>query len=189
MTPESPSLDAVLAGLAAGDQDAARRIHERFVDSLIRLAARRLGRDLGPRVDPESVAQSVFLSFFTRQKRGEYQLYNWGMVFGLLAHITFKKCLNRIRFERQAKRDAAAAVPLDWQPVADGPGPAEEAEVAELLAKALADFDPDERAMIDGHLSGEPTAKVAERVGMSTRSVQRAVEEFRDRLLALLDAE
>lgn len=190
MNASSSSLEAVLAGLSAGDQDAARRLHERYVQALIRLAARRLGRDLGPRADPESVAQSVFLSFFLRQRRGDYQLYSWPMVYGLLAHITFRKCLNRIRHHRQEKRDPGPVQPLeDWTAAARDPGPDEEAMVADLLNRALADCDDDERAMIDGVLAGESAAKVAERVGLSTRTVQRTVEEFRERLFGLLDQE
>lgn len=190
MPPDPTSFDEVLAGLNAGDQEAARRIHERFVDGLIRIATQRLGRDLGPRADPESVAQSVFLSFFTRQRRGEYQLFSWAMVFGLLAHITFRKCLNRVRYHGQAKRDPGTLIAFeDWQAAAGGPSPADEAELAELLDASLAGFDEDERAMIDGYMRGESATQVAERVGLSTRSVQRAVEEFRERLMDLLDRE
>lgn len=58
--------------------------------------------------------------------------------------------------------------------------------VAELLGRALDGFDPDERAMLDGVLDGLPADRVAERVGLSTRTVQRAVERFRGRLLELL---
>lgn len=188
MTAETASFAHVLAGLSAGDQEAARLLHRRYVDALIRLAARRLGRDLGPRADPESVAQSAFLSFFVRQRRGEYDLRNWAMVFGLLAHITFRKCLNRARDLGRAKRTPAGGLVAfeEWQKAAAAPGPDDAAAVAELLAAALAGFDADDRAMIDGVLTGEPTAAVAARVGLSTRSVQRAVEEFRRRLTALL---
>jgi DNA-directed RNA polymerase specialized sigma24 family protein len=190
MTTDSPSLDVVLAGLSAGDHDAARRLHAKFVDPLIRLANQKLGRDLGPRADPESVAQSVFLSFFVRQKRGEYQFSNWAMVYGLLAHITFRKCLNRRRHHHAAKRDGGVLAPLeDWQATAGGPGPDDEAMVADLLAKALVGFDDEEREMIDNYLRGETPTRVAERMKCSKRTVQRAKAAFEERLLALLDAE
>ena len=190
MSADSPSLDNILTGLSAGDQEAARLLHARFADPLIRLADQKLGRDLGPRADPESVAQSVFLSFFTRQKRGEYQFSNWAMVYGLLAHITFRKCLNRRRHHHAAKRDAGAVASLeDWQAAAAGPGPDDEAMVADLLAKALAGFDDEEREMIDGCLRGETPTRVAERMKCSKRTAQRAMADFRERLLAHLDAE
>jgi DNA-directed RNA polymerase specialized sigma24 family protein len=191
VTPESSSLDAVLAGLAAGDQEAARRIHERFVGALVRLAARSLPRRPGLLADPESIAQSVFLSFFTGQRRGAYQLDSWAMVYGLLAHITLTKCLSRVRAARRRKRDPGAAVVTleDWQQAAAGPGPEDEAVLAELLDAALDGLAPDERAMIEGVLGGESPAEVALRVRRSDRTVQRAVERFQKRLRKLLDRE
>jgi hypothetical protein len=185
--PPSESFEKVMAGLAVGDQQAARRLYERFIDRLIVLAARKLDKTLGAKVDPESVAVSVFESFFDRHGRGEFAFDNWGMVLGLLSHITFRKCLNRNRDRRAAKRDETRAVAFaDWQAAAAGPGPAEEAMLADLVARALADFDEDERAILDQFLAGATVDAVALSIRLSTRTVFRVIERFRKRVETML---
>jgi DNA-directed RNA polymerase specialized sigma24 family protein len=183
----TPSFDHIMAGLSVSDQDAAKKLYERYIDQLIRLAARKLDRKLGARVDPESVAHSVFESFFEGLQKAEFELHNWGMVFGLLAHITFNKCLNRRRFHTQKKRDAGLVVSFDdWQAVATQPGPVDEAVMTELVEKALAAFDDDDRAIIDTFMSGVTKDESAKRHKCSVRSVERVLQEFRENLEALL---
>lgn len=191
MTPDDPSLAECLHRLSAGDQAAAREVYERFVDRLVHQAARRLDRGLGARADPESVAHSVFESFFERHQAGDLVLHNWGMVFGLLSHITFRKCLNRNRDLRREKRGgAAAALSLeDWHLAAAAPGPDEEAMVVDTLNAVLAAFDEDERAVLDAYMAGATPDAVAARVRLSTRTVQRVVERFRKQLLDRLAAD
>jgi DNA-directed RNA polymerase specialized sigma24 family protein len=185
-----PDLADCLARLSAGDQAAARAIYERFVDRLVRLAGRRLDRRLGAAADPESVAQSVFAAFFAGHRGGAFALDNWGMVYGLLAHITFRKCLNRNRDRRRGGRGGAAGPVAfaDWQATSAAPGPAEAADVADRLAAVLARFDPDQRAALAAVLDGAAPDAVAARFGLSTRTVQRLVRRFRDRLVAELTA-
>lgn len=191
MTPDDPSLADCLTRLSEGDQAAARQIYERFVDRLIHLAARRLDRQLGAKADPESVAHSVFESFFERQQAGQFSLHNWGMVFGLLSHITFRKCLSRNRDLRREKRggDADAVSFEDWQKAAAAPGPDEAAMVAEALEAVLARFDPDARAVLDVYLAGNTVEAVAAQVKLTTRTVQRVLERFRKQLLDQLRAD
>lgn len=133
---------------------------------------------------------SVFESFFDGQARGEFALHNWGMVLGLLSHITFRKCLNRNRDRTAKKRDETRTVPFEeWQRAAGGPLPEDEAGLAELLAQALAGFDAEEREVIEAYLEGSTTEAVADRVGFSQRTVQRILERFRTRLTAMLEVE
>ncbi|MBY0512838.1 MAG: hypothetical protein K2P78_02885 [Gemmataceae bacterium] len=189
--PPTQSFLDVFTGLDAGDQDAARRLYERFVDQLIRLAARKLKYQLGSGADPESVAHSVFESFFEGMQQKQFELRNWGMVFGLLAHITFRKCMRRKRAEMQARRNPGGhQVELpDWEAAAGSPGPQEEAMVADLLRTALDGFDPDERAVIEEYMSGATVDGVANKVGLSERTVHRVVARFRARLAELMDRE
>jgi DNA-directed RNA polymerase specialized sigma24 family protein len=109
------------------------------------------------------------------------------MVFGLLAHITFRKCLNRKRFHTQQRRDAGLVVSFDdWQAVATQPGPVDEAVMAELVEKALSKFDDDDRAIIDSFMSGTTKDETAKRHMCSVRSVERVLQEFRENLEVLL---
>lgn len=186
----SPSFDQLFEGLESGQQEAAGKIYYRFIDALVRLAATRLDPKLGAKADPESVAQSVFQSFFARQNRDEFSLHNWGQVYGLLTHITLRKCLNRNRDLRRQKRDETGHVTFeDWQKASAGPGPEDEVMVRELLDKTLAKFDADHLQMIKLYLDGNTVDKVAHETGFSTRMVQRVIKQFREQLMKLLDVE
>ena len=184
MISEDPAFAAILAGLESGDQQIARAIYERFIDHLVLLASQRLDRKLHSKVDPESIAHSALMSFFDRQREGEYELHNWGMVLGLLSHITFRKCLNRNRFHRQQRRNEQDVVQFeDWKAADKTPGPEEEAMLAEMLEKALAMLHDDyRRQMVQLFLDGYSTDEVANQVGLSQRTVQRAVDDFRKAL-------
>lgn len=185
------SFAEIVAGLIGGDQEAARRLYVRFVDDLVRLAGRRLRYQLGSRADPESVAHSAFESFFRGVAGGRVEVRNWGMVYGLLAHITFRKCLKRKRHESRVRRAGeAASVSLgDWEAAAAQTGPDEEAMLADLLETALAQFDPDERAVIDSLMQGATPEEVAGRVRLSSRTVYRVRDRFRESLEQLLACE
>ncbi|HQR08567.1 MAG TPA: ECF-type sigma factor [Gemmatales bacterium] len=186
----SPSFDNLFQGLEAGQQEAAGKIYYRFVDGLVRLATTKLDPKLGAKADPESVAQSVFQSFFARQDRDEFSLHNWGQVYGLLTHITLKKCINRNRDLRRQKRNETDHVTFeDWQKAGSGPGPEDEAMLNELLNKSLANFEGDQLQMIKLYLEGHSIDKVAQEVGFSSRMVQRVVKQFREHLFKLLDAD
>lgn len=186
----SGSFDQIFTGLEAGQQEAAGKIYYRFIDALVRLAATKLDPKLGAKADPESVAQSVFQSFFARQNGDEFSLHNWGQVYGLLTHITLRKCLNRNRDLRRQKRDETGHVTFeDWQKASSGPGPEDEVMVKELLNKALASFDDDHRRMITLFMEGSSIDKVAQEVGFSSRMVQRVVKQFREKLFQLFDQE
>ncbi len=189
MTPDDPSLAECLHHLSIGDQAAAREIYERFIDQLIHLASQRLNRNLGAMADPESVAHSAFESFFERQHAGQFALYNWGMVLGLLSHITFRKCLNRNRSNQRVKRggDANVVSLADWQVAASAPGPDEVAMLSETLESVLAQFDPDARAVLDLYLAGNTAEAVATQVKLSTRTVQRILERFRKQLFDMFN--
>lgn len=190
MLPSSSSFHLAMAGLQTGQQQAARQIYERFVDQLIRLDAKRLNRKLGAQADPESVALSVFESFFERQAKGEFALHNWGMVLGLLSHIAIRKCLNRNRALTTQKRGAGAAIPFeDWQKAAAGPTPEDEIMVADLLTHALSRFEDEEREMIDAYMQGATTEAVATQTGFSKRTIERVLERFRTLLRELLGNE
>jgi RNA polymerase sigma factor (sigma-70 family) len=190
-TSPSPSFAEVFAGLERGDQDAARSLYERFIEQLIRMAGRKLQNKLVSRADPESVAHSVFESFFDGVNRKRFELRNWGMVLGLLAKITLRKCLRRKRQEMQARRFPGAKLnPLEeWEAIAATPGPDEEAMMADLMTTALADFDADERTVIDEYMKEQTVDSVTQHVKLSERTVHRIIARFRRRLEELTDRE
>src|SRR5580698_6459281 len=129
--PESPIPFADLGDrLAAGDEAVAREVHARYTPRLVALARQKLAPAVRGRVDPESVVQSVYRSFFGRANAGEFALGDWDDLWGLLARITLRKCLNRARFHQQECRDVGREVGgsppgTDWAMTDGEPSPYE----------------------------------------------------------------
>jgi RNA polymerase sigma-70 factor (ECF subfamily) len=184
------SFGRILQGLRGGDEDAAGAVYERFVRRLVALAARQFDDRLRGNADPEDVVQSAFRTAFRRIEQGEYDLGDWGALWGLLATITVRKCGRRRAYLRAGRRDAgrepAAArheVFDPWQDVADRePTPEEAAMLAETVREWLAGLGPGERSVIQLGLQGEPDPEIARRLLRTERSVRRLRLRAEDRL-------
>ncbi|HQR42923.1 MAG TPA: hypothetical protein PLX97_09570 [Gemmatales bacterium] len=74
----------------------------------------------------------------------------------------------------------------DWQQAAGGPSPEDEAMLKELLQQALASFEGDHLNMITLFMEGHSVGVVTQQAGFSCRMLQRVVNQFRDKLFALL---
>ena len=91
MTP-TDSFQELIEQLRAGDNAAATEVFNRFARRIVGLARQQLHAALRSKVDPEDVLQSVFRSFFNRQREGRFAIENWDSLWGLLALITVRKC-------------------------------------------------------------------------------------------------
>jgi RNA polymerase sigma-70 factor (ECF subfamily) len=178
--------------LQAGDEDAAREIHRRYTRGLVALACRQLSTSIRGRVDPESVVQSVFGSFFLRRRDGQFpDLGDWDDLWGLLTVITLRKCANRLRFHHQARRDVRREVRADtitdsantpWLPSDPAPTPAEVATLSEALEQLLAGLEGRERQIIEFLLQGHSVEEVRQKVGCGERTVRRVRDRVRQKL-------
>ena len=74
--PTCPEEQALIDLWRQGDQDAARRIVDRYIDRLLPLARRHLSQRLASRIDPEDIVQSVFRTFFSRLKEGQFVFHD-----------------------------------------------------------------------------------------------------------------
>jgi RNA polymerase sigma-70 factor (ECF subfamily) len=182
----------VMDRLQAGDEEAAREIHRRYTRGLLALACRQLSASLQGRVDPESVVQSVYASFFVRQRDQEFpNLGDWDGLWGLLTVITLRKCANRRRFHHQARRDVRREVRADplsggaetpLEPAAPGPTPAEVATLTETLEQLFTDLQGRERDIIEQLLQGHTVDEVRRQVGCGERTVRRVRDRVRQKL-------
>jgi RNA polymerase sigma-70 factor, ECF subfamily len=181
----TPSSEALIGRLHAGDAEAAAQVFRQFAERVLNLASGRLGRILRPKAEPEDVVQSVFRSFFARQRQGQFDLHGWDSLWDVLVVITLRKCCNRAEFFQAARRDvrretslqAAGAAGLLGQAVAREPGPAEAAELAGLVERLLQAFAERERAVLGppGTLSPAPGRRRSRRPGqlVAGRAAQR----------------
>jgi RNA polymerase sigma-70 factor (ECF subfamily) len=194
--PPTDSFDELITRLRAGDEGAAAALFDRFAGRLIALGRGRLEGALG-KEDAEDVVQSVFRSFFLRQRAGQFTLTGWESLWGVLTVITLRKCCNRLEHLRAARRDVGREVSLGlldeaglgWQAVARDPTPLEAAVLTETVEHVLRGLEPPDREMLTLHLQGHTLAEISRHVGRGQRTVQRRIELVRRRLRRLRIAE
>jgi RNA polymerase sigma-70 factor (ECF subfamily) len=179
-----------LARLQARDDTAARELFERFAGRLIAVARRRFAPGLQHKVDPESVVQSAYKSFFHRYDEGKFELGGWDSLWGLLTVITVRKCAQRVAYYRAECRDLAreASAPAteaggSWlDPLGREPTPLEAAELAETVQQLFAAMSAEDRPVLELSLHGYSTREISERLGRAERTVRLLREGVRKRL-------
>lgn len=183
--------DSLLVRLKAGDEAAASAVFKRFARRLIGLARSQLDSRVRQKVDPEDVVQSVFRSFFTRQRDQEFELTNWDNLWSLLAMITVRKCTNvRVWFGRKGRNvhlETADERQGDhsangWEVLSREPTPAEAAVLTELVEGIMASLPDRDRRIVVLSLEGRTTREICAEINRADRTVQRTVERFRTRL-------
>jgi RNA polymerase sigma-70 factor, ECF subfamily len=179
------------ARLRAGDQGAASEVFRRFARRLIGLARAELDRRLQCKEDPEDIVQSVYRSFFTRHRAGQFDLRNWDSLWTLLTVITVRKCCNRSDYYLAKCRNVASEVAPSSrgedlaglsEAIDREPTPLEAAILAETIERLMRGLDGDERAIIELRLQGYSVPEIGERLGRAERTVRRICEYFKVRL-------
>jgi RNA polymerase sigma-70 factor, ECF subfamily len=183
------SFIALMQRLRSGDDDVAREVFERFAGRLVALARSHLDGMLARKVDAEDVVQSVYKSFFLRQREGKFEVPNWQSLWGLLTLITLRKCADRAEYYGAGKRDARREVVArgeqadPWLMAMDRePRPHEAAALAETVEALFRSVDEDERPILELSLQGYTAVEISERLGRAERSVRRLRERTRKRL-------
>lgn len=181
--------ESLMARLRTGDEEAAAEVFSRFAHRLIGLARTQLHDLIRSKEDPEDVVQSVYRSFFARQRDGQFRIDSWDDLWGILTVMTVRKCGRRLTYFRAARRDVGREVHLQaeeagagWEAVARDPTPSEAAALAETLEQVLRDLDAPDREILALHLQGCPLPEISAQVGYSQRTVRRALDTLRHRL-------
>jgi RNA polymerase sigma-70 factor (ECF subfamily) len=179
------------ARLKAGDQDAASEVFGRFAERLIALARAKLGARFARKEDPSDVVQSVYGSFFSRYRAGQFDLDNWDSLWSLLTVITVRKCLNRTEYYLAKCRSISEEADLSsWDLAAAGlseaidrePTPLEAAVLAETVEQVMRGLEQGDRAIIELSLQGYTPVEVSTQLGVSERKVVRMRARIKDRL-------
>jgi RNA polymerase sigma-70 factor (ECF subfamily) len=187
---EPDGIEGLMDRLRAGDEGAAAEVFHRFAHRLIALARTQLQAVIGPKEDPEDVVQSVYRSFFRRQREGQFRIDSWDNVWGILTVITVRKCGKRVEYFRAARRDVQREVRLAagadsgraWEAVARDPTPREAAVLAETLERLMRSLEATDREILALHLQGYTTPEISAQVGYAQRTVRRTLETIRSRL-------
>jgi len=179
-----------------GDEQAADELFEAYIDGLLGYVRRRMSPALARRLDPEDVVQSVYRSFFTRARDGQFVIERSGDLWRLLLGISFNKLQSQVEhhtagkrsFRKESHATASDAAESAFQPAAGGPTVEEVLAVSEELDRLVASLPERHREILDRRLQGESIPDIAAAVGRSERSIRRVLGACRDDLEARFHA-
>jgi RNA polymerase sigma-70 factor (ECF subfamily) len=170
----------------AGDQDAARRLFDRYVDRLAAVARQRIGHRLTARVDPDDVVQSVFRTFFGRLRDGQFSIDEQDDLCKLLTKITVHKTLRQVEFQQAQRRNPGqetsqgeASHERLMELLARDPSPEATVNFLDEFQHFLSALRPEERAILELRFQGHDNDEVSVKLGVSDRKVRRVVERMR----------
>jgi RNA polymerase sigma-70 factor (ECF subfamily) len=184
--PVSPEDQVLMEKWRAGDEDAARRLYDCYVERLLALARRRLSHRLNSRLDPEDVVQSVFRTFFERVKEGRFHVEEKDDLCKLLVRITVHKTLRKVAVHTAAKRDLGQEMGqgkeaqeriqelLDHEP-----SPDEAAAFLDQLEHFFSSLRPQERQILELRMQGYNNDEIAAKLGIYDRKIRRVIERVR----------
>ena len=188
-----PSDRSLLRRFRAGQDDAATQLYLRYAGRLHALAAAQCGSDLTARVDPEDIVQSVFRTFFRRAAQGYYDIPEEEELWKLFLVIALHKIRDTASYHRAAKRDVAAtATGAAFEHAAARRANPDETALATLrlvIEEILDGLPASLRRIVELRIEGYEVQEIADRTGRARRSVERALQDFRSRLRALIHEE
>jgi RNA polymerase sigma-70 factor (ECF subfamily) len=163
------------------------QLFERHAQQLARLAEQHLSRKMAGRLDGEDVVQSVFRTFFRRCTEGEFTIDSSAQIWQLLVKITLLKARAKGRFHTAEKRNAGAEAPAGDArlrvAVTHEPGPAEAVALVDEIEALVRGLPPLYGNLLELRLRGCSVPEIAQELGVSRRTVQRALKLLQERLV------
>lgn len=178
--------------LGTGDERAAQKVLNRFTHRLLALARNHLDGRLQQKVDAEDVLQSVYQSFFRRQKEGEFDFEDWDDLWGLLVTITVRKCCRQARHFTTDKRDLQReqsvasnedSETVEWLLISREPTPEQSAQLTELIDQIMHPLDKQGQTIVMMRLQGYAEREISEEIKRSERTVRRTISRVRSQLM------
>jgi len=192
----------MLQRLKSGDEAAASEILDRY-ESQVRLVVRRfLPRVLRSRFDSQDIMQSVWRSFFQKvredqaaksadpvaEAKPEEEFQDAGQLFKFLSRMARNKVIDQYRRETSLKSDVHRQRAIhgesgeDLDPPSPEESPAEVVEAADELSHWRSLIPEDRQELIDMKADGMSTREIGVKLGISERTVQRVLEDLRQRV-------
>jgi len=192
----SESVTEWLDQLKQGDPLAAEKLWGRYISQLVREAHKKLGQTRRRAADEEDVALAAFASFCKGVEAGRFpKLDDRDDLWQVLLILTQRKAIDQIRQEHAQMRgggdvrgesvlDAGgpgSSSPPGMARIADaGPTPEFAALVAEQLERLLGALqDRQLREIALDKMAGNTNEEIAQRLGISLRSVERKLQLIR----------
>lgn len=187
---ETPSDNSLLRRLRTGDQDAATRLYLRYAERLRLLASAECSPELARRVDMEDIVQSVFSSFFRGVSNGYYEIPAGEELWKLFLVIALNKIRAKGAFHRAARRDVRHTVGGNALENVSTPEQSNDDTflVLKMTVEEVMSLLPDaQKEMVDLRIEGYDVAEIAEKTRRSKRTVERNLQDFRQKLADILE--
>ncbi|MFL5339281.1 MAG: RNA polymerase sigma factor [Gemmataceae bacterium] len=166
-----------------GDEAAATDLVRRYCTRLHALIAARSSRALAAHVEPEDIVQSVFRAVFQGVRTQGYAVPDHQELWGLLLVLALNKIRNHERDLRAGKRDVqrveGGGIDLERLASRDDAAPA---FLRLVMEDELRDWPAPHQLMVRLRLEGHELAGIAARTRRSTRTVERVLQTFRQKL-------
>jgi RNA polymerase sigma-70 factor, ECF subfamily len=170
-----------------GNEEAAERLYRRYVRRLAALVRSHCSADLASRVEVDDILQSVFRTFFAGAKEGRYDVPDGDDLWKLLLVLTLNKMHGLRDFHCAARRDVRrTAASLEQNEI---PAPSEHSLIQLAVRDALEGLPERYQQIVELRIEGREIADIAIRTGRSRRTVERVLQEIRERLRSLLERE
>ena len=184
--PAAPSDRSLLLRFQRGQGDAATELYLRYANRLHALVRAQRGADLATRIDPEDIVQSVFRTFFRRAAEGHYTVPQGEELWKLFLVIALYKIRDTAAYHRAEKRDVSrTAQGAAFDRATQSEAGRDEAALGVLqmvIDEILEKLPPGHRRIIELRVEGHEVAEIAQTTGRAKRSVERILQEFRERL-------
>jgi RNA polymerase sigma-70 factor (ECF subfamily) len=180
----------LLSRFRAGSEEAAAAIYHRYAERLRALARAQYSHDLAGRVDVEDIVQSVFGNFFQGARAGFYSVPDGQALWNLFLVMALNKIRSVGARHRAAKRDVRLTCDgphferaLQTVTVPDR----EHHTVLRLTVEEALDRLPAEhQETVRLRMHGFEVSEIARRTARSKRTVERILQEARQRLAEIL---
>ena len=179
---EDPESDrSLLARWRERDEAAASTLYARYSQRLLELAHHRTSPALRQLAPAEDVVQSVFRSLFRGVDSGAFDAPEGASLWNLLAVIAINKIRRKASRSRSVAAGSLEAAPDDRGEL-DIPGADSPEQVECALRETIEGLLPLEQELVLLRIEGYSVVEISDRLGRSTRTVERSLQRLRDRL-------
>ena len=173
-----------------GEQDAASALYLRYAGRLQTLANHQTSDKLSLRLASDEIVQSVFRTFFRRVSDGQYSDVDGDDLWRLFLVIALNKIRSSADYHQAKKRDVRKTVAGDdligHQPARESEQSVAYAVLKMTIDELLETLPESHREIVRLRIDGHTLPEVAAKTGRALRSTERILQEFRQRLLAIV---
>jgi RNA polymerase sigma factor (sigma-70 family) len=178
------ALEALLARLSSGDDDAAAEVFATYAPYLRMVVRRRLTAKLRAKFDSLDVVQSVWVDLVRGFRRGAWKFEDAQQLRAFLTTATRNRFLNRVRrHHRSLEREQPLSDSSDLSPAAQ-PCPSEVAQAADVWAQLLQRCPPAHHELLRLKRDGLALHEISQRTGLHPSSVRRVLYDLARRAAA-----